>query len=58
MPVLGADRKPLRILDIRDAMKVLFEQEELQEHMLPTTSPASVIGSRRHTWAARKRALR
>lgn len=34
MPVLGADRKPVGILDIRDAMKVLFEQEELQEHML------------------------
>ncbi|MEF0943914.1 CBS domain-containing protein [Rhizobium sp. BR 362] len=34
MPVLGADAKPLGVLDIRDAMKVLFEQEELQEHML------------------------
>ena len=34
MPVLGADSKPLGVLDIRDAMKVLFEQEELQEHML------------------------
>ncbi|WFU01958.1 CBS domain-containing protein [Rhizobium sp. CB3171] len=34
MPVLGADSKPLGILDIRDAMKVLFEQEQLQEHML------------------------
>ncbi|WP_245463915.1 CBS domain-containing protein [Rhizobium sp. NXC24] len=34
MPVLGADSKPLGVLDIRDAMKVLFEQEQLQEHML------------------------
>jgi CBS domain-containing protein len=34
MPVLGADSKPLGVLDIRDALKVLFEQEQLQEHML------------------------
>jgi CBS domain-containing protein len=34
MPVLGPDSKPLGVLDIRDAMKVLFEQEQLQEHML------------------------
>ncbi|KQU08062.1 CBS domain-containing protein [Rhizobium sp. Leaf453] len=34
MPVLGADAKPLGVLDIRDALKVLFEQEQLQEHML------------------------
>jgi CBS domain-containing protein len=34
MPVLGVDRKPLGILDIRDAMKELFEQEELQERLL------------------------
>lgn len=34
MPVLADDRKPLGILDIRDVMKVLFEQEERQEHML------------------------
>ncbi|MBB5576835.1 MULTISPECIES: CBS domain-containing protein [Rhizobium] len=34
MPVLGTDSKPLGVLDIRDAMKVLFEQEQLQEHML------------------------
>jgi predicted transcriptional regulator len=34
MPVLGADLKPLGVLDIRDAMKVLYEQEQLQEHML------------------------
>jgi CBS domain-containing protein len=34
MPVLGADSKPLGVLDIRDAMKALFEQEEFQEHML------------------------
>jgi CBS domain-containing protein len=33
MPVLGADAKPLGVLDIRDALKVLFEQEQLQEHM-------------------------
>ncbi|MFA1626455.1 cyclic nucleotide-binding/CBS domain-containing protein [Rhizobium mongolense] len=34
MPVLGAGSKPLGVLDIRDVMKVLFEQEQLQEHML------------------------
>ena len=34
VPVLGADGRPLGILDIRDAMKALFEQEELHEHML------------------------
>jgi CBS domain-containing protein len=34
MPVLSADAKPLGVLDIRDAMKVLFEEEELQEHLL------------------------
>lgn len=34
IPVLGADAKPLGVLDIRDAMKVLFEQEEYQERLL------------------------
>jgi hypothetical protein len=34
LPVLDADSKPLGVLDIRDAMKALYEQEELQEHML------------------------
>jgi CBS domain-containing protein len=34
MPVLATDGKPLGVLDIRDAMKVLFEQEEFEEHML------------------------
>jgi CBS domain-containing protein len=34
VPVLSAESEPLGILDIRDAMKVLFEQEEYQEHML------------------------
>ncbi|AAK89136.1 CBS domain-containing protein [Agrobacterium fabrum] len=34
MPVLDADARPLGVLDIRDALKVLFEQEQLQEHML------------------------
>ncbi len=34
MPVLGPDAKPLGVLDIRDALKVMFEQEQLQEHML------------------------
>jgi len=34
MPILGSDAKPLGVLDIRDALKVLFEQEQLQEHML------------------------
>jgi CBS domain-containing protein len=34
LPVLGVDRKPLGILDIRDALQVLFEHEQLQEQML------------------------
>jgi CBS domain-containing protein len=34
MPVLGAGSKPLGILDIRDAMKVLFDEEESQLRML------------------------
>jgi CBS domain-containing protein len=33
MPILGADARPLVILDIRDALKVLFEQEEYQEQL-------------------------
>jgi len=34
MPVLGTDSRPLGVLDIRDALKVLFEQEERQERLL------------------------
>lgn len=34
LPVIDAAAKPLGILDIRDAMKVLFDQEEMQERML------------------------
>jgi CBS domain-containing protein len=34
VPVLGPAGKPLGILDIRDAMKALFEEEEFEEHML------------------------
>ena len=34
VPVLNDYSKPVGVLDIRDAMKVLIEQEELQEHML------------------------
>ena len=34
IPVIAAGAKPLGILDIRDAMKILFEQEEMQERML------------------------
>ena len=34
MPVLSADSRPLGVLDIRDALKILFEQEEYQEHLL------------------------
>jgi CBS domain-containing protein len=33
MPVLGADAKPLGVLDIRDALKALFEQEQYQERL-------------------------
>ncbi|MCF6102682.1 CBS domain-containing protein [Mesorhizobium muleiense] len=34
IPVIDVGARPLGILDIRDAMKVLFEQEEIQERML------------------------
>ena len=34
IPVLSVDSKPLGVLDIRDALKVLFEQEEYQERLL------------------------
>jgi CBS-domain-containing membrane protein len=34
MPVLDAGAKPLGVLDIRDALKALFEQEEYQERLL------------------------
>ena len=34
IPVLSSDSKPLGVLDIRDALKVLFEQEEYQERLL------------------------
>ena len=34
MPVLGADGKPLGMLDFRDVLRALFEQEEYQERLL------------------------
>jgi CBS domain-containing protein len=34
VPVLGVDGKPLGVLDIRDAMQTLFEQELYQEQEL------------------------
>lgn len=34
VPVLGARSEPLGILDIRDAMKALLEQEQFEEHLL------------------------
>lgn len=34
VPVLDASLRPLGILDVRDAMQVLFEQEQIQEQML------------------------
>lgn len=34
MPVLSTASKPLGVLDIRDALKVLFEQEAYQERLL------------------------
>jgi CBS domain-containing protein len=34
MPVLSADSEPLGVLDIRDALKILLEQEEYQERLL------------------------
>jgi predicted transcriptional regulator len=34
VPVLGVGRKPIGILDVRDAMQALLEQEQRQEHAL------------------------
>jgi len=34
MPVVDRGARPIGILDIRDAMKVLFEREEIQEQIL------------------------
>jgi predicted transcriptional regulator len=34
MPVLDSDSRPLGVLDLRDALKALFEQEEYQERLL------------------------
>lgn len=34
IPVIDLGARPLGILDIRDAMKALFQQEEMQEQML------------------------
>lgn len=34
VPVLDTVPRPIGVLDIRDAMKALFEQEELQEKLL------------------------
>ncbi|CAN7143095.1 CBS domain-containing protein [Rhizobium sp. LjRoot254] len=34
IPVLDAASKPIGILDIRDALKALLQEEEIQEHML------------------------
>lgn len=34
IPVIDAGAKPVGILDIRDAMKALFKQEEVQEQLL------------------------
>ena len=34
LPVLDVDSKPLGVLDIRDALKILLEQEEYQERLL------------------------
>jgi CBS domain-containing protein len=34
LPVLDTDSRPLGVLDIRDALEVLFEQEEYQERLL------------------------
>ena len=34
MPVLSADSKPIGVLDIRDALQALLEQEQYQEQLL------------------------
>lgn len=34
MPVLGTDSRPLGVLDIRDALEALLENEQYQEQVL------------------------
>lgn len=34
MPLLGADSRPLGVLDIRDALKALLDQEKYEERLL------------------------
>jgi len=34
LPVLNVDAKPVGVLDIRDAMRALFREEEIQEQLL------------------------
>jgi CBS domain containing-hemolysin-like protein len=34
MPVLSTESNPLGVLDIRDVLEALFEQEEYQEQLL------------------------
>jgi predicted transcriptional regulator len=34
LPVLGAGSVPVGVLDLRDALKTLYEQEEYQERLL------------------------
>ena len=34
IPVLNAGSEPVGVLDVRDALKVLFEQEEYEEHLM------------------------
>ena len=34
IPVIDGESRPTGVLDIRDALKALLEQEEIQEHML------------------------
>ena len=34
LPVLGVESRPIGVLDLRDALKALFEQEQYQERLL------------------------
>ena len=34
LPVLGVESRPISVLDLRDALKALFEQEQYQERLL------------------------
>ena len=34
LPVMGVESRPIGVLDLRDALRALFEEEQYQEHLL------------------------